>query len=447
MNKKGFVKFLAYALPLMLLLAVLYLIYMPFGYSDSRIINVGRESDTKGSFYLEESSSLGSRQMLEGNYFRGIDGVVYAVYKPNVILNNASVFISLEGENVSFVSMPPVNFIWDYDFDFNKMEVNAPHSVYERFLNGTEIENPDFSRPFGILIEWHASLSETLIQGDLILLQDSKYVILEFNGSKIRYDIPDFFIGKNQSALIGFNGKEIYFFINGEFIGKQKAEGFNDIEFSNANIKIFSDYDGEIKENYPLKDECVFFDGKTRFIYPNSSDIFEVGPFAVYFEWIPEKQENSQQIIGHYNWEILQDKDNVLFNAGRMYDQGPMYTVSFGIDPVFFNMKHSLLALYNPSENGYIELYVDGNFADRAYFGNQTIWADYGDQDLGFGWTSHNYGKNPYFQGSICNARFAYKKLEPEFSNSLEFVSSFEEIRFPIFGTGKLDKIDLKVKK
>jgi hypothetical protein len=158
-------------------------------------------------------------------------------------------------------------------------------------------------------------------------------------------------------------------------------------------------------------DGATYFNGTSRLDLPNTADKFENRALSVYVEWEPRDSENNtQQIIGHYNWELWQNKDSVSFQVGRMNNaQGPTYSIKYPVTaPVdFFNKKHTALAIYNPislqnPQNGYIELFIDGNFAGRTYFGIDTIWKDYnGTQDLSIGWTPHDYQKSPHFTGSI----------------------------------------------
>jgi hypothetical protein len=452
-------KVLAYLIPIIILLIILYFNFTPFGYADIKVINVGSLKDTSGVFHLEESPALGARQMFNKEYFRAVDGVVYAIYKPKKILKNTSVSLKLEGSNVSFPVTPSTDFEWEYELNNNieDWKVYAPDLIYIQFLNGTETFNPNFSKPFAILINYNSTQSETLLKGDLILKQDSKNIILEFMENKtnrqIKYILPDYFLGQEHEILAGYTGKEIYLFVDGEFAGKSLANqtSIKQVKINGSNSLVYSNYDKEIKETIEKDSEgCFIFDGKTRLTLQNSSDKFEVGPFAVYAEWIPEKQdENFQEIIGHYNWEILQESNNVVLSVGRMYSDGPIYTVSYPIDFYFFNKKHSILAIYNPIQEetkaGYAEMYIDGEFAGKTYLENLTIWQDYGDQDLSIGKSNHGAGK--YFKGSVCNAKFSYTRIESQGINSINFTSDKDILKIPIFGQGKLNKIELKVKK
>ena len=82
---------LAWVVPIGIISTILYYNFLPFGYENTYVINVGEEDDTKGDFYLEENDNLGSRQIINGESLRYLDGHVYAVYKPKPVLNNAQI--------------------------------------------------------------------------------------------------------------------------------------------------------------------------------------------------------------------------------------------------------------------------------------------------------------------------------------------------------------------
>jgi hypothetical protein len=394
-------------------------------------------------------------------------------------------------------------------------------------MDGRETTNPDFSKPFGILFGWTASTLQTLAQGDLSLIQDSKSITLSFKKDEVEqepmlsrvntytgeagteveglaliqkgtrwikvysdetyvmerygyvsiyegndrgldseynrlmgieerekreeivFDVPEFFLGELQSAFVGFNGKNIYFFVNEEFIGKKTVSNLNEIIINNGTF--FEYGDREIKERMPEKDGCAYFDGETRLVFPDSEDMFEEGPFAVYLEWIAESEEDWQQLIGHYNWEIWQRKNDIFSRFGRMTISNNAYSIkSPRIEKSFFNRKNSLLVLYNPandvSDNGKIELFLNKKLADKNFFGEDTIKGDYS-RNLSLGHSAHGESQGIFFQGFICQAKFTYQALEENtFINTTEIsIHEEEEIKIPIFGTGKLERIELKI--
>lgn len=151
-------------------------------------------------------------------------------------------------------------------------------------------------------------------------------------------------------------------------------------------------------------DDSVYFDGNNRLELPNTADQFETGPFTLYTEWTPNDiTTDRQQIIGHFNWEIYQNSDSVVFRVGRMdeSENGPFYSVSQPVASDFFNVKHTLLAVYNPDPmgRGYILMYVDGLLSGKTYFGTSTILADYGSVNLTLGKSVHSGSE--FFTGSV----------------------------------------------
>jgi hypothetical protein len=182
-------------------------------------------------------------------------------------------------------------------------------------------------------------------------------------------------------------------------------------------------------------DGCEYFDGKSNLSLPESYDLFESGPFSVFIEWSPEATEKDfQQLVGHFNWELLQNRESVSFQVGRMNDgDGPFYSIEFPLPEDFFGRPHWLLATYSPSEdNGYIQLYVDGVFVERNYIGSTKIWGDYnGMRNLSFGKSEH--GAAEFFEGCIYKS-FITDEIYNVETSSIEINSEQNVLRIPISG-------------
>jgi hypothetical protein len=222
----------------------------------------------------------------------------------------------------------------------------------------------------------------------------------------------------NGTANVVFKPKAVL--KNAEITVSVEGEGVSIIppviDFDPSTVKW--DYSWDFTKEIPkdltgnafMFDGAATFNGKdTRLQLTNSSDNLEDGPMSIYAEWTPTDSDNStQQVVGHYNWEIWQNKDSVEFRTGRMNNaDGSLYSIKYPVKPEFFGAKHTVLAIYVPSDNGYIELYVDENFAGRTYFKVDKIWKEYGDQNLTFGWTPHNYSKSPYYSGSLTTVKIS----------------------------------------
>jgi hypothetical protein len=328
-----FLIFLAFAIPISILLYAFYINYLPFGYSESYVLNIDENGDVSplsDKIYLEDIN--GRRILRVSNESSQINLAIV----PGVILNNASINVSVEGEGYlgTPLSIDLDEVEWDY--------------------------------------EWNLS-----------------------NG------VPEDFRG-------------------------------------NA--------------NFNEEERCMFFDAydeQTLYI-PDTEDEFESGPMSIYVSWKPsmtsELLGDYQQIIGHFNWDIWQGEKSVQFRIGRLNDSsGPAYSISYPISLDFFEERHEALAIYYPrSDNGYFEFWVDGNFAGRKYIGNETIYENYGNSDLNFGWTSHNYRRNPYYDGCLYEARIKSDFLVDEKKEDV-IKANNQKVVIPIISEGKLSKITAKV--
>lgn len=430
-------------IPLIVIGVILYLNFLPFGYSKEFVLDVGTSGDDSGVLFLE--GAVGSRQELNGTSFRAIDGTATLVFSPQVILRNASVDVSLIGTDVYFVEQPSLdNVSWDYSWQgesfFDDFVVDAPHSLYSQFLNGETVDALGV-KPWAVVVNYTALDSHSFL-GDA-LVQDLKTLKFSVLNYSLSYSLPDFYLGANHSVLIGHTGTHLYMFVDSEFVDKVAASMF--VLTNTTGASLISMYSDSITETVPIVDGCLVFDGKSRLVYPNSSDMFEVGPFAVWVEWVPTLKNNSQQLVGHFNWEVYQDSDKIQFRTGRMNNNsGPFYSVSSSFNN--FNQSNSLLALYSPSDNGYIELFVNGKFAGQRSVGSDVLAIEYGTQDLSLGWTPHNFGNYPYFEGKICSVKFGYVALEPSYVTSKSGkVADGSEARFSIVGNGTLDEVIVRV--
>lgn len=295
---------LAYAIPLSFLAYVLYINYLPFGYNKTFTIDVGTEGDTDSSqqFYLEPSPDLSKRKTAEeGTTYRELNGIANVVFKPSVVLKDAEVTVSVEGEGVEII--PPV---------------------------------------------------------------------IDFDPNSVRWDYSwDFTQGKKPEEL-GLTG--------------------------NA---------------YPF-DGAMYFDGTARLELASSSDKFEDGPFTVYVEWVPTNFEDDfQQIVGHYNWEILQNKNSISFQVGRMNNStGTFYSIKKVIDTTYMGTKHNALAIYKPnsetSGTGYIELWIDGKYVNRVFINNDIIWDDYQFKSVGLSFGKSDHGISKLFHGYVNRANVSF---------------------------------------
>lgn len=177
----------------------------------------------------------------------------------------------------------------------------------------------------------------------------------------------------------------------------------------------------------------TYFDGGGRVEMASSSDKFEDGPFTVYAEWMPmDNTSNLQEIVGHFNWELLQNKDMIRFQIGRMNTAtGTFIAIKYPISEDFFNKKHSLLATYSPTKNGSIKLFIDNSLAGNLNIGNEKIWRGYGQSiDLKFG---DKWGTNTNsFKGFLYKISFVQKDIFLNNKSVLAKTDDNNEIRLSI---------------
>lgn len=205
----------------------------------------------------------------------------------------------------------------------------------------------------------------------------------------------------------------------------------------NKNWDFTSSITSEFQGTTTSMNGCADFNGANSLELPNSDDEFENGPFSVYVEWDPKDEvADSQEIIGHSNWELFQDKSDVRFQVGKMNgSNGMIYSIRHPIDDDFFNMRHSAFAIYYPESatntNGYIDLYVDNEFTGRTYFLGDTIWSDpNASENLTLGKSAN---EDAYFNGCIYTAKILNQEID----------TTARTVTFPIQGLKKSYSVPL----
>jgi hypothetical protein len=393
---------LAYGIPLTFLAYVLYINYLPFGYNKTFTIDVGAEGDTTvGEFYLEPSPDLSERKTApDGTTYRELNGMANVVFKPNVVLKDAEITVSVEGEGVSII--PPVidfnpdDYEWDYEWDFTKPETAFTPKVSDR-ARADWVSCTTTASTTGTGATTTEMGTSSISEGteEFVPVPISENATTTATSTQVCTPIP-------VPDLVG----NAFFF------------------------------DGE-----------MYFDGNSRLEMPGTADMFEE-TFSVYAEWTPQNNSNDfQEVAGHYNWELLQDNEYVTFQVGRTASSsGPFYRLQHKISEDFFNERHSALAIYysgiQTTEENYIELYIDNKFIGKTFF-NEKIWNEYNkDRGLSFGKSGHS--DTSFLNGKVKQVIISHSI--PYFkSPQTTFISSDMEQRFFIEadGTHKLNGIKL----
>ena len=126
---------------------------------------------------------------------------------------------------------------------------------------------------------------------------------------------------------------------------------------------------------------------------------------------------------------------------------GTFYSITHKIDDNFFNIEHEALAVYSPDiwGSGYVEFWVDDNLAGRTLIGTDKIYEDYNSENgFSMGWSSHNYGKNYYFDGCLYSTKIIDKVIiEEKTQGLLESINNTAII--PIIGNGNITSVRVMV--
>ena len=97
-------------------------------------------------------------------------------------------------------------------------------------------------------------------------------------------------------------------------------------------------------------------------------------------------------------------------------------------------------------EEGVME-WVDGNLGGRTSILSDKIYEDYNsEKDLSFGWSPHNYEKNPYFDGCLYSTKIIDEVfLEQKQQSVLYGINN--SIVIPIIGNGNITSVRVMISK
>lgn len=445
-KKIDYVKLSIYIVPVVVLLFVLYMNFLPFGYSKTIVLDVGSSSDASEEFKVGDG--FGPRQMFEGQSFRSLEGFGSLVFSPLAVLREAEIEIELISDGVYFPLMPDVSTVdWDYDFIsiLNEFEVRSRFGEYN-YITSHPSTSFRLDENYALLFEFNLETEGVLSSGSLEIMNFASRFYVTLNGEEHSFRIDNFSQGQESSLLFAFDGSYHVFFDKEkvlEFEGDILREGF---DFA-IPVKTFSGFD-KVEARAIVNEEtgCVVFDGETRLVLPNTRNEFQDEPFSVYIEWIPKSTESWQQIIGHFNWEILQYDNRIRFLLGRTNVTDSFFEINYRGD--LQDTKNNLLAVYNPDNegNGTIELYINGIYVGETNINNEFLRQDY-NNDLSLGWTPHNFENSPHFIGEICSAKFIYTPISAIQSKNESFIyEGPEDLVIPVYGSGDLFNVRLNIR-
>ncbi len=403
---------LAYGIPLAFLAYVLYINYLPFGYERTFTIDVGAEGDTdsRKAFYLQPSPDLSAPKVApDGTTYRELNGIAYAVFKPPVVLRDAEITVTVEGDEGVSIIPPVIDFDpdeheWDYVWDFTKQETAFTPQVSERAL-------ADWLRCSTSTEE----IAKWLDQGGTI--------------------IGDFDLQALEMTL-----------------------GTSTDSTPEAGSAIASPAPSEICVQLPVPDLVgnafwfdggMYFDGNSRLEMPGTADMFEDGPFTVYVEWVPEESSNNfQQLVGRYSWEIYQNSNGTEFRIGRLNDDNRSF-LSTKSTNFYNNSNNTLVAVYFPNtiqKNGFFDSYLNGNSTGRTPIGDSVFLEGYSaERVLSLGKGDH--GSANFFKGKIYNVRISQEELISKKNNISLLVVDHQALEMLLMSNQakKIESINLEL--
>jgi hypothetical protein len=268
-NQKGSIRVLAWTLPVLFILLILYINFLPFGFQKEYTMTIGYDGSVVSSspqMYLQD---------MMGNKITNLAGVynysfVSLVLKPRFILKNAMVNASVIGDNIYFAktNFSAGNNSWDYLWNFSKsvpdsLVGNAKYNnktgcVYFNGSNNETLYYPSSSGVFetGSFIFYAKWKPENMNKTAQQIVGHSNWELWQNNNSvefmivrlenksanisSIYYKIDKSFFNKTHEALVVYRGDKtgsgyIELFVDGNFSGRKSI----------GNKNIWMEYNGE----------------------------------------------------------------------------------------------------------------------------------------------------------------------------------------------------------
>ena len=272
-HKVGFIRILAWVLPIIFILVVLYINFLPFGFQKDYTITIAQDGSV-----LSSSSQVWLQDLKENKITNLTDvydyGQINVVIKPRAVLGNATVNVSIINSNISNVYLAKTSFDvhknkWDYSWNFTKkMPSSLDGTVkYDKdegcvYFNGSLNQTLSYYKSedmfengsFIVYAEWKpedVNGTNQQIMGhynwELWQSNDSvRFMVGRLdnkNGTlpSISYPVNASFFNKSHNALaVYFADKKkglgyIELFVDGNFLGRKTI----------SNQTIWADYNGE----------------------------------------------------------------------------------------------------------------------------------------------------------------------------------------------------------
>ena len=435
---------LAYLVPISVLLGVVLVNIFPYGLDQTIQLDVGSDTDTEGVLQVKD---MGNPQEIANTPFRGIRDMGTLLFDPIVLPEPTDIFrLSLTGSHVFWQKPPVFPSIGWQEIQSEDLVAEADHTLYSQILS-PEVDSIENQETFAILLKGTFLPGEELITGNITLTLTPAEVVLGLDGTEYRTLLPGRFLGREQEIALAYDG-EYKLFLSQELVGRFPGLPLTSFETQYQNARFTAGFD-PLEATFSTDNQCLVLDGKTRLILPESSDRFDDNAFSVSLDWTPSDNTlDTQQIMGHFNWELSQNKTSVQFRVGRTNPDGEFFRISHPIGENFFDQTHSLLAVYSPApsvtQDGYIELYINDFLVGRQNIGQATIQTDYS-QNLTIGQSYHGSTESSYFEGQVCNPMIRMQALPGQPVSDITVPYHTIEQQIPVFGNGALQQVRVKI--
>ena len=213
---QGWFRLLAYLVPVGILLFVLYLNYLPFGYDRTFVIRAGVAGDRDGEFRLLQARDGFSERLVtaEGMPYRELSGASFAIFTPKAYLRDALAVADIDADGIMMlapnIDLDPDAFVWDYTLPEDAAASGCTYFDGTRDLAIPEADAVVADGPFSLYIEWTPEDDDDgfqrLIGGSgFEILQNKEDVKFELGSTTLKQPIDNGeFFGKRHAALAVF---------------------------------------------------------------------------------------------------------------------------------------------------------------------------------------------------------------------------------------------------
>jgi hypothetical protein len=435
-----FNKSAAYLIPAIIIIIVIWINIFPLGIGKTVTLKVGQSGDTDGVLYVKQ---LGTPQTIDGVKARGVQDIGYIGFKPAIELApETKIQFNLKGNGVYWETLTDITGDDILEWQNRQWRAEASLSVYNQ-IQGEEADTISGVDTFALFFNKQFAAGDILISGDIAFrVTAANLLFSSISTGRQLIPLPAEFLGQEKEVVLVYDG-QYHIFI--DTIKKATFKGTKPNNIIAGYTKILTGFD-PLQETVPIEDNCAILDGKSQLILPNSRDEFETNAFTVALDYIPTKNQSKiqSQIIGHYNWEILQAQDAVSFRVGRTNPEDKFYTIQYPVGEDFFGQKHTIVAVYQPANEtdteGYIKLYIDNLLVGKTSLAGATMRTDYS-RDLTIGRGYHGGGNTTFFEGQVCNPRIFNNVLTGEQREEITLPYSLAQGQISIAGEGYISEL------